>query len=123
MRSLHSNTILQLFSAGLENVCGGAGKRLYSPQDERTRPMMEKVRGALFSMLAAQLGGAGALPTGSRWLDVCAGTVCSVHSPQTAFVTIASFLAELSVSSPQKLFIFIIVGPDRMPDRTCTRTF
>lgn len=54
-----------------------AGTYLLSPSDERTRPMMEKVRGATFSMLLSMcgLGGdAGQLPQDARWLDIYAGT-------------------------------------------------
>jgi hypothetical protein len=51
-----------------------AGRRLFSPMDKRVRPMMEKVRGALFSMLLSQSGDA-RFPSGMRWLDLFAGTV------------------------------------------------
>ena len=53
-----------------------AGRRILSSRGETTRPMMAKVRGAAFSMIAA-LSGAGsatALPSTSRWLDLFAGT-------------------------------------------------
>jgi Conserved hypothetical protein 95 len=55
--------------------CAGAGKRLWSPQDCRTRPMMEKVRAAVFSMLLAQSAGTNRFGEGMRWLDLFAGTV------------------------------------------------
>ncbi|CAG9462970.1 unnamed protein product [Pedinophyceae sp. YPF-701] len=51
-----------------------AGKAIYSPQDDRTRPMMEKVRAAVFSMLLSQVGPDGRFPPGVRWLDLYAGT-------------------------------------------------
>ena len=47
----------------------------FSPQDQRTRPMMEKVRGALFSMLLSHTAGASYFPAGMRWLDLYSGTV------------------------------------------------
>jgi 16S rRNA (guanine(966)-N(2))-methyltransferase RsmD len=53
-----------------------ANRRILSSKGETTRPMMAKVRGAAFSMIAA-LSGAGsatALPSTSRWLDLFAGT-------------------------------------------------
>jgi len=53
-----------------------AGRSILSSRGETTRPMMAKVRGAAFSMVAA-LAGAGsatALPSASRWLDLFAGT-------------------------------------------------
>ena len=37
--------------------------------------MMEKVRGALFSMLLAQTAGSNTFPKNMRWLDLYAGTV------------------------------------------------
>ena len=52
-----------------------AGTRLYSPAGLQTRPMMEKVRGALFSMLLAGSAGRYTFPAASRWLDLYAGTV------------------------------------------------
>lgn len=51
-----------------------AGKRLTSPPGEGTRPMMEKVRGAVFSMVASLAGSQPLLPPGTRWLDLFAGT-------------------------------------------------
>lgn len=53
-----------------------AGKRLVSPQGDQTRPMMELVRGAVFSMIASIHGSAasGKLPDTTRWLDLFAGT-------------------------------------------------
>ena len=51
-----------------------AGKRLVSPPGEETRPMMEKVRGAVFSMVGSMAGTQPLLPPGSRWLDLFAGT-------------------------------------------------
>eukprot|EP00803_Ostreobium_quekettii_P005789 evm.model.scf_236.2 EVM.evm.TU.scf_236.2 scf_236:42268-51322(+) len=51
-----------------------AGARLYSPRGMGVRPMMERVRAAIFDMLLAQCGGAPQLPKGSRWLDLYAGT-------------------------------------------------
>jgi 16S rRNA (guanine(966)-N(2))-methyltransferase RsmD len=53
-----------------------ANRRILSSRGETTRPMMAKVRGAAFSMIAA-LSGAGsatALPSTARWLDLFAGT-------------------------------------------------
>ncbi len=51
-----------------------AGRRLVSPPGEGTRPMMEKVRGAVFSMVASMAGSQPLLPPGTRWLDLFAGT-------------------------------------------------
>ena len=51
-----------------------AGKRLVSPPGEGTRPMMEKVRGAIFNMVASMAGSQPLLPPGTRWLDLFAGT-------------------------------------------------
>ena len=51
-----------------------AGKRLVSPPGEGTRPMMEKVRGAVFNMVASMAGSQPLLPPGTRWLDLFAGT-------------------------------------------------
>lgn len=51
-----------------------AGKRLVSPPGEGTRPMMEKVRGAVFNMVASLAGSQPLLPPGTRWLDLFAGT-------------------------------------------------
>lgn len=66
---------------GLRVVGGSSsGARLYSAKDnDLTRPMMEKVRLALFSMLESLLCASSAssglsLPTTSRWLDLYAGT-------------------------------------------------
>jgi 16S rRNA G966 N2-methylase RsmD len=36
--------------------------------------MMEKVRGAVFSILQSYLSSPGGLPAGSRWLDLFSGT-------------------------------------------------
>ena len=47
-------------------MCAGPG--------EGTRPMMEKVRGAVFSMVASLAGSQPLLPPGTRWLDLFAGT-------------------------------------------------
>lgn len=80
----------QAFSCRLQGACcelhnaftcpWSAGIRLYSPAGLQTRPMMEKVRGALFSMLLAGTPGRCAFPADSRWLDLYAGTVCSPPS-------------------------------------------
>lgn len=52
-----------------------AGTRLLSSKGENTRPMMEKVRAALFDMLLSRSpAGAGRMPAGSTWLDLFAGT-------------------------------------------------
>ena len=61
----------------LKVIAGSAQHvRLRAPTDQATRPMMEKVRGAVFSMLLARLGrgGAGWLEPRARWLDLYAGT-------------------------------------------------
>eukprot|EP00892_Ulva_mutabilis_P003806 jgi/Ulvmu1/1798/UM119_0016.1 len=59
----------------LQIIAGtAAGKRLYSPAGEQVRPMMEKVRGALFSMLLSGTVGRSTFPQGARWLDLFAGT-------------------------------------------------
>jgi 16S rRNA (guanine(966)-N(2))-methyltransferase RsmD len=51
-----------------------AGRRLISARGAQTRPMMEKVRAAIFDMVQAQAGSVGGLPPGCRWLDLFAGT-------------------------------------------------
>lgn len=51
-----------------------ASVRLMSPQGDQTRPMMEKVRGAVFSMIGSLYGTIGGLPSDTRWLDLFAGT-------------------------------------------------
>lgn len=51
-----------------------AGRRILSPQGDQTRPMMEMVRGAVFSMITSLHGTTEGLPEGSRWLDLFAGT-------------------------------------------------
>ena len=51
-----------------------ASVRLISPQGDQTRPMMEKVRGAVFSMIGSLYGSTGGLPEDTRWLDLFAGT-------------------------------------------------
>jgi len=50
------------------------GARLLSPNDENVRPMMEKVRGAVFSMIQSVLGTGNYLPDNTRWLDLFSGT-------------------------------------------------
>lgn len=57
-----------------------AGKRLFSPAGEQVRPMMEKVRGALFSMLLTGTVGRSTFPKDARWLDLFAGTVRHPHT-------------------------------------------
>ncbi|GBG81183.1 hypothetical protein CBR_g31858 [Chara braunii] len=49
------------------------GRKLWSPADEKVRPMMEVVRGAVFSMLQALAGSPSMMPPG-RWLDLYSGT-------------------------------------------------
>lgn len=51
-----------------------AGRRLASARGAQTRPMMEKVRAAIFDMVQSQAGSVGGLPRGCRWLDLFAGT-------------------------------------------------
>ena len=51
-----------------------ASVRLFSPQGDQTRPMMEKVRGAVFSMIGSMYGSMSGLPSQTRWLDLFAGT-------------------------------------------------
>jgi 16S rRNA (guanine(966)-N(2))-methyltransferase RsmD len=51
-----------------------AGIRILSPQGDQTRPMMEMVRGAVFSMIASLHNCPGGMPEGTRWLDLFAGT-------------------------------------------------
>jgi 16S rRNA (guanine(966)-N(2))-methyltransferase RsmD len=58
-------------------IIGGAsaGRRLLSGAGETTRPMMDKVRAALFDALSAGgPAGPGRLPPTSTWLDLFAGT-------------------------------------------------
>mmetsp|Transcript_2752 Transcript_2752/g.6884 ORF Transcript_2752/g.6884 Transcript_2752/m.6884 type:complete len:429 (+) Transcript_2752:103-1389(+) len=58
----------------LRIIAGTAsGIRIRSQVGDLTRPMMEKVRGAVFNALISRLGGHG-LPEGTRWLDLFAGT-------------------------------------------------
>jgi len=56
-------------------IIGGAasGIRIHSQVGDLTRPMMEKVRGAMFDAFISRLGGRG-LPAEGRWLDLFAGT-------------------------------------------------
>ena len=56
------------------------GRRLYSPAGEQVRPMMEKVRGALFSMLLTGTVGRREFPAEARWLDLFSGTVWHSHA-------------------------------------------
>lgn len=59
----------------LRIIAGSAGgRRLLSSRGEQTRPMMEKVRAALFDSILSRVGGGAQLPEGSRWLDLFAGT-------------------------------------------------
>ncbi|MEW5312951.1 MAG: hypothetical protein WDW38_004548 [Sanguina aurantia] len=51
-----------------------AGKGLLSSQGAQTRPMMDKVRQAIFNMIQSQAGCVNGLPEKSRWLDLFAGT-------------------------------------------------
>ena len=51
-----------------------AGRQLRSSQGEQTRPMMEKVRQAIFNLIQSQASSVSSLPAGSRWLDLFAGT-------------------------------------------------
>ncbi|KAL6762016.1 hypothetical protein V8C86DRAFT_746905 [Haematococcus lacustris] len=51
-----------------------AGKRLLSSQGAQTRPMMEKVRAAIFNMILSRAGSGAQLPPDARWLDLFAGT-------------------------------------------------
>ena len=70
-----------LLQAGTTCLSSGRGhllpvlcRRLLSPPGEGTRPMMEKVRSAVFNMLQSLSGLGNQLPPGSRWLDLYAGT-------------------------------------------------
>uniref|UniRef100_A0A383VWY2 Uncharacterized protein n=1 Tax=Tetradesmus obliquus TaxID=3088 RepID=A0A383VWY2_TETOB len=51
-----------------------AGKKLVSFRGSQTRPMMEKVRQAIFNMIQNQAGTVNCLPKTARWLDLFAGT-------------------------------------------------
>jgi len=58
-------------------IIGGSssGRRLLSGAGETTRPMMDKVRAAVFDALSAGgAAGPGRLPPGCTWLDLYAGT-------------------------------------------------
>jgi 16S rRNA (guanine(966)-N(2))-methyltransferase RsmD len=57
-------------------IVGGskAKKLLLSPKDANVRPMMEKVRSAVFNLLSARFGGGALMPEGTRWLDMFGGT-------------------------------------------------
>jgi hypothetical protein len=50
-----------------------AGKKLVSFRGSQTRPMMEKVRQAIFNMIQNQAGTINSLPKRARWLDLFAG--------------------------------------------------
>lgn len=50
------------------------GLKLLSPTDENVRPMMEMVRGAVFSMLQSYAGTSSIMPRNTRWLDLYSGT-------------------------------------------------
>ncbi len=65
-----SHVLALLLSAG----GSAAGRRIWSEPGEQTRPMMERVRGALFAMLGSRLGTLHAMPPSARWLDLFAGT-------------------------------------------------
>ena len=59
----------------LRIISGSAAKvRLVSPQGDQTRPMMEKVRGAVFSMISSLYGSVHGIPAETKWLDLFAGT-------------------------------------------------
>jgi len=59
----------------LRIISGSAAKvRLVSPQGDQTRPMMEKVRGAVFSMISSLYGSVNGIPCETKWLDLFAGT-------------------------------------------------
>ena len=49
------------------------GRSILSPSDKEVRPMMAKVKNAVFSMLLCRIG-ASQLPSECRWLDLFAGT-------------------------------------------------
>ncbi|GMH36301.1 hypothetical protein BSKO_04169 [Bryopsis sp. KO-2023] len=51
-----------------------AGRRLNSPRSKNVRPMMERVRAAVFDMLLSHSGSMGGFPTSTKWLDLFAGT-------------------------------------------------
>ncbi|KAG1673014.1 hypothetical protein FOA52_005944 [Chlamydomonas sp. UWO 241] len=51
-----------------------ANKRILSSAGAQTRPMMEKVRQAIFNMIQSQAGTVNHLPPDARWLDLFAGT-------------------------------------------------
>ncbi len=53
-----------------------AGRHLVSPPGEGTRPMMEKVRGAVFSMVASM---AGSQPLVATWQQSFLNPQCSSH--------------------------------------------
>eukprot|EP00879_Flechtneria_rotunda_P011571 GHRR01012086.1.p1 GENE.GHRR01012086.1~~GHRR01012086.1.p1 ORF type:complete len:507 (+),score=153.42 GHRR01012086.1:580-2100(+) len=59
----------------LRIVAGSAaGRKLVSFRSTQTRPMMEKVRQAIFNMIQSQAGSVNCLPRTARWLDLFAGT-------------------------------------------------
>lgn len=66
-----------------------AGKTLVSGKGESTRPMMEKVRAAVFDMLLAHTTGTNMLPAESRWLDLFAGVCPGLHSACELLLAIA----------------------------------
>jgi len=72
MNDWHDKTGFKGPSRGLRGA-GDAGKRLLSGMGETTRPMMEKVKAAVFSMLLSRCGGLLRLPEDSKWLDLFAG--------------------------------------------------
>ena len=68
--------LLEFFDAwGPKDKATLRGRRLLSGRGETTRPMMEKVRTAVFDMLLSHSpAGPGAVPPGAAWLDLYAGT-------------------------------------------------
>ena len=50
------------------------GRRLLSPSDRNVRPMMEVVRGAVFSIIQSVMACPGSFPSTARWLDLYSGT-------------------------------------------------
>lgn len=51
-----------------------AGLRLTSPRSKAVRPMMERVRAAVFDMILAHSGSMAGFPATTKWLDLYAGT-------------------------------------------------
>jgi 16S rRNA (guanine(966)-N(2))-methyltransferase RsmD len=69
----YGNSCFNSFGIGICELSSPFLPLLVHQVGDLTRPMMEKVRGAVFNALISRLGGH-ALPSDTRWLDLFAGT-------------------------------------------------